>query len=173
MTGCRKISQLLEPYADGRLEPAVMTKVSRHVACCSACARRLASVRRLAEALASEAAIAAPPGMREKVMTGVYRLARDGYPSRAQTEEREVQRGRFYRRLGLCFMVSAAILAMSLIIPRLSYPAIFTGKAVAADLSPGGASVVRTTLADADRVVRAALSGQQAIGEGQNGGDPR
>ena len=173
MTGCRKISLLLEPYADGRLEPRRMAEVSRHLASCGECARRLASVRRLAEALGSEPAISAPAGFGAKVMREVYRLAMAGYPSRAEAEEKESERGRFYRRLGLCFMASAAILAMSLVIPRFSYPTIFTGKTVAAELSANGASVVRVTMADAGRVVRGALSGQQAGSEQQNGGNPR
>jgi anti-sigma factor RsiW len=173
MTGCRKIGPLLEPYADGRLEPRKTAEVSRHVASCAACARRLASVRRLVGALESGAVITAPPGFRANVMKEVYRLAMAGYPSRTDAEEKESQRGRFYRRLGLCFMLSAAILAVSLVIPRLSYPTIFTSKTVAADLSVNGASVVRVTLAGADRVVRGALSAQQPPREEQNGGNPR
>ncbi len=173
MKACRRISPLLERYADGRLAPRMTRRVSLHLASCSACRNRLEIAQSIAGALRAEPPVAAPRDFRAVVMDHVYRLSLAGYPSRWAEEEKETQRGRFYRRLGLSFMLSAAILTVSLVVPRISYPTILPGKTVAADLSAGGSSVVKGTLADADRVVRGALQGQSARFEDQNGGTPR
>jgi anti-sigma factor RsiW len=173
MKGCRTINPLLERYADGRLNPRSREEVSRHLASCALCRQRLDEVNRVAAALGAEAGRAAGPGFGARVMGRVYALAAAGYPSRAPAQEKEIQQRSFYRRLGLCFMLSAAVLAMSLVFPHLSYPSILGSKAAAADLSAGGISAVKATLADADRAVRGALQRQKVPGEEQNGGNPR
>jgi len=123
--------------------------------------------------LASTAPITAPEGFRRKVMEEVYRLSMVGYPHLAAEVDRETQRGRSYRRLGMCFMLSAALLAVTLVFPRASYQTIFASKAVAADLSSNGARVVRMTLIGADRVVRETLMKPEEPTGGQNRGDLR
>jgi anti-sigma factor RsiW len=171
MRGCRNVRLLLERYVDGRLEPPRAAGVSAHVASCSRCAKRLAAARRLAEALGSPTTVVAPTGFRSRVMNEVHRLAMTGYPTRAAADHREMQRGRFYRRLGLCFMLSAAVLSVSLIIPRASYPTIFASRTVAADLSTGGAPIVRMTMAGAARVVRGTLMKPEGLTDGYDRGD--
>jgi len=171
MTRCVKVQSLLDRYMDGVLAPNVEQAVRDHLATCSACARSFALAQGIAEALASPAPLPAPEGLHRRVMDEVYRLAMAGYPHRAGADEKEAQRGRFYRRLGLCFMLSAAILAVSLVIPRVSYPTIFAGTAVAADLSSNGARIARITLIDADRVVRGTLMKPEGPAGNQNRGD--
>ena len=62
---------------------------------------------------------------------------------------------RVYRRLGLCFMLSAAVLVACLAVPRAFYP--LQPGAIAARLSPSGSSLVKDTLGGADRAVGGVL----------------
>jgi len=173
MVSCRTAGLLLDRYVDGALKPGRAEEIAAHLESCAACARRAALARRLASGLASPSAVPAPAGFRGKVMDEVHRLGMAGYPSRAEEVDREARRGGFYRRLGFCFMVSAALLAISLGIPRASYPTIVASKVVAADLAADRASIVRATLMGADRLVRGTLM-KPAGPEGEtNGGDAR
>ena len=154
---CSWVFSLLDRYSDGALDPIVAGKVAAHVESCAKCARELALARRMSSALSSEQAVQAPEGFRRGVMEEVYHEALHGWPSVARREEHVAQRGRFYRRLGLSFLLSAVLLSVSLVVPRASYPTILATRVVEADLSAGGVSIVRTTLIDADRMVQGAL----------------
>ncbi len=173
MVRCSTVNSLLDRYVDGRLAPGRAAEVSAHLASCSACAARLATARLLAAGLAFQTTAAAPAGFRRNVMEKVYRLGMAGYPSRAVETDKEARRGGFYRRLGLCFMLSAAILAVTLVIPRASYPGILASKVVAADLGSDRTSIVRMTLVGADRLVRGTLMKPGTSDGETNGGKAR
>ena len=97
-------------------------------------------------------------------MDEVFRLSLADRPPR-EDAERESRRGKFYRRLAFSFMVSAALLAVSLIVPRSLQPFSASG------LQAEGASMVKVTLLDADRLVRGTLEAPAAaVNSGRNGG---
>ncbi len=173
MMRCSTVDSLLDKYVDGKLEADTVKEMATHVASCDACSRSLAQAVGLASALASAPDGAAPAGFRARVMSEVHHLAMEGYPSRAGAADREAQRGRFYRRLGLSFMLSAALLAVSLVIPPASYPTILATGAVAADLSAAGTPKVRAALTGADRLVRGTLAKPGGLSSGSDGGVAR
>ena len=114
----------------------------------------------------------APRGFARKVMDAVYRESLAG---RAQAV-RPASRGhipagavrasqptvaRMYRRLGLSFMFTAAVLAASLLVPHGAYPTLIGGSDSA--LGAGPSNVVQRALLGAGHAVQGAL-GEQLIG---------
>ncbi len=155
---CSLARRLSDAYVEGRLDPAHAKDLERHAASCTACAERIGQMRALREALLTAPAPRAPAGFGERVMAGVYRQALSGRPGR---DERAVARG--YRRLGLSFLVTAAVLAVSLLIPRTPYAKILGGPGITRE----GTVLVRGLLAGADDAV------QKALGEQGKGGSAR
>lgn len=171
---CARVHSLLDRLLDGALEADLAGRVSAHVAACRRCQESLAAARRLADGLASQPLTRAPRGFAERVMREVSRQALTPEPvPAAVSAEREAQRIRFYRRLGLSFMLSAGLLAVSLLIPRASYPTLIGSRVASAELSAGGPSVVRSVLAGAGRAVQGALGETSAARSGNEGGSTR
>ncbi len=71
---------------------------------------------------------------------------------------------RLYRRLGWSFMLTAAVLALSLLIPHGAYPTLIRAGEAEAALGAGPSAAVRNALAGAGETV------QGALGENQIGG---
>ena len=104
-------------------------------------------------------------GFADRVMDAVYRESLAG---RSRTPEAAGPRvwpraavSRLYRRLGWSFMLTAAVLAASLLIPHGAYPTLI-GTAGAA-LESGPAATVQGALMEAGDLVQGAL-GVQRIG---------
>jgi len=121
-------------------------------------------VRELLEQAADE--VRAPRGFAQRVMSAVYREALTG-PS---AEEPAVAApaptvSRLYRRLALSFMITAAVLAVSLLLPRVAYPTLI-GAGAGAALGAGPSTAVQGALAGATDAVKGAL-GERLIGGGQ------
>lgn len=148
---CGKVDALAEKYADGRLPAAVMEAVSAHGRTCARCAARIAAARRAVRVLAAAGGPKAPAGFLESVMDAVYREALHGSPDRAVAARGEAAaRGRVYRKLGYCMVLSAAVFAAS---PLVARPP--DGAAPAA-VEAGGASV-KNVLAGAGLTVQGIL----------------
>ena len=154
---CPQVRSLLDRYIDGRLAPSLADEIAAHLEYCWRCTRELADARKVLAGLVSSPIVRAPAGFRQRVMAEVYRQSLPGQQSLARGARQDSRRGAFYRRLGLAFVSSAAILTASLAVPRVSYPSILASRAVETDLSAGSASIVRMSLIGADRVVREAL----------------
>jgi len=173
---CARVEKLVDRYVDGALSSAMARAVAEHEGRCLRCAAKVRAARAIAAALAEARPLRAPEGLLEGVMGAVYREAlagsRDGESRReaagpeASRREAAVAAGsqaaswpaglsRVYRRLGLCFMLSAAVLVASLVVPRAFYP--LQPEAVRDCLAPQGASVVKEALSGAGRAVSGLL----------------
>ena len=103
---------------------------------------------------------------------GVYQQALHGTPAPAasgrtaeQADAPAARAARAYRRMGLSFLLTAGVLALSLLVPRIAYPAIVGREGT--QIAQGSSSVVRGLLSGADHTVRGAL------GESGTGGNTR
>ncbi|HXG89671.1 MAG TPA: zf-HC2 domain-containing protein [Vicinamibacterales bacterium] len=71
MSDCRRIESLLTPYVDGEASPADVAMVDAHISQCPVCQDRVVSERvgrMLVRARAAHLAIAAPPGLRTRIV---------------------------------------------------------------------------------------------------------
>lgn len=167
---CARVDELADRYVDGRLEPTLAAAVAGHERTCARCARRIAEARRLAGALAGPAALRAPAGFATRVMDSVYRAALAGIPEPAGGGEDAARaaraaeaRLRTYRRLGLSFMLSAAVFAAMLVVPQGFLPAAVRTERVAAGFSRGEMSPVKDALDGAGRTVQGMLGRGGAV----------
>ena len=145
---CRQVDRLIEPYLEGRLAAARAASLEEHLAECPACRARLAEAARVQQLLTKAARPQAPHGFAARVMSEVYAEESRRRPARARQERAPV-----YRRLGYSFMASAAVLGLSLFIPRLAYPSIIGTQAVAMELGRSRPASVVQILDDAGRGV--------------------
>ncbi|HET6451166.1 MAG TPA: hypothetical protein VFI08_07625 [Spirochaetia bacterium] len=104
----------------------------------------------------------APRGFSARVMDAVYREAMTAGRSEVPGPASQPMR-RLYRRVALSFMLTAAVLAGSLLLPRVSYPRLIQPASTGAALGPGPSAAVREALADAAVTVQGAL-GERLIG---------
>ena len=169
---CAQVGRLVDALVDGRLADAQRAALEEHAAGCDRCARSVRRAQEIREAFRVAAAVRAPAGFAERVMAGVYEQALRGLPLSAGAdvphERVRVPAGRaalVYRRMALSFLLTAGVLAFSLLIPRLAYPAIVGREGT--QIAQGSTSVVRGLLSGADRTVRGAL------GESATGGNSR
>ncbi len=173
---CARVELLVDRYVDGALDSALAREVEAHALGCARCATRIAAARKLVEDLAAQPAVRAPRGFADRVMAAVYREALAGRQGSAaaaahaaDAEEGRPLRipARVYRRLGLSFLLTAGVLAVSLLIPRGAYPTLIgTGNAAAA-FAGESAGLVKSTLTRADDAV------QEILREQPNGGTNR
>jgi hypothetical protein len=100
-------------------------------------------------------------------MDRVYRQALEGRADARQAGARpdDIRRdtARGYRRLGWSFLVTAGVLAVSLLVPRVAYP-LFAARQ-GTEIAREGPAIVRGILSGADDAVRGALG---AAAEGGN-----
>lgn len=160
---CARIDAMIDRYVDGVLPPGLAAVVSAHAESCPRCAGRIADARRLLGAFAAEPQVLAPPGFTGRVMDAVYRAALSGAPDESATVNAArpgswtLARLRTYRRLGLSFMLAAAVLTAGLVLPQSFYPEVIRTDRVAAGLARDGQSAVRDALHGAGRTVQVAL----------------
>ena len=118
----------------------------------------------------------APSGFARKVMDAVYRESLAGRASPAGAAGRRAvvtaavrmsrpTVARMYRRLGLSFILTAAVLAASLLVPHGTYSTLI-GSGFNAALGTGPSATVQNVLVDAGHAVQGAL-GEQQIGGNQ------
>jgi anti-sigma factor RsiW len=153
------VDSLMERYVDGALPPDGMEAVERHLTVCSRCARRAREAEKLSGALRGEPDVHAPAGFADSVMEAVYREAL-GSGARASALGQEGPRPAawtFHRRLGLSFVLSAAVLAASLLVPSLSYARIIKIDALSAEMTGARPSLVKGILDVAGSAVRGTL----------------
>ena len=129
---------------------------------------------RVVEALleGARASARAPQGFSRRVMDAVFRESLAGRSASARgtffAAAARISRptvARIYRRLGLCFMVTAAVLAASLLIPHAGYSTLIGGGPDAV-LGTGPSAAVQNVLVGAGQAVQGAL-GEQQIGGNQ------
>jgi anti-sigma factor RsiW len=143
---CGRMDGLVEAYVDGRF-PAPLTKaVETHLGSCARCRLRVETARLIAGSLSEAPAVRAPEGFADKVMNAVYRAALSGATGAAGAPARIPTRS--YRRMGLSFVLTAAILTVSLFIPAAAYPRL---------MGPASGAAVKNAIDGAGRVVRGAL----------------
>jgi anti-sigma factor RsiW len=162
---CAQVKPLVERYVDGALDDARASQIDAHAMTCPRCRATIQEARRLLGVLSAEPVIRAPRGFASRVMDAVYREALAGAPVRAERDGRlpaGAAPGRMYRRLGLSFVLTAGVLAASLLVPRAEYPTL-----AESGLSRGSSVVVRSALDGAETAVRDILR------EHGNGGDAR
>ncbi len=151
------VDALIERYVDGVLPPQSMEAVRRHLSACPRCAHRSEAAGRIAKALRGEPAVRAPLGFADSVMEAVYREALgSGAGAAAPEQAGPPAAGPFYRRLGLSFVLTAAVLGASLLVPSLSYARIikmetmstidFAKPSLVKGILDGAGSAVRGTL---------------------------
>jgi anti-sigma factor RsiW len=161
---CARVEPLIERFVDGAVSLRDAREIEAHALTCARCTARIAAARRLSGALGRAQGVRAPRGFAERVMNEVYRQALAGHPAAgSQVPQRTV--GKMYRRLGLSFMISAAVLSASLVIPRVAYPTLIGSRGP--DAGVGGSAVVQSVIQGADKTVRGILGEQQVGGYGQ------
>ncbi len=107
--------------------------------------------------------VRAPRGFAQRVMNAVYRDALAGVPAGEPSAVPVPSRvSRLYRRLALSFMLTAAVLLGSLLVPRGAYPTLI-GSSAGTALGAGPSTVVQSALVGAADAVQGAL-GQRLIG---------
>jgi hypothetical protein len=127
--------------------------------------------------------VRAPHGFAQRVMDAVYReaLAGRSLPAGIVPSGIAARRGirelagsmaarptvsRMYRRLGVSFMLTAAVLAVSLLIPHGGYPTLIRSGSANEALGAGPSAAVQSALIGAGHAVQGAL-GEQQIGGNQ------
>ena len=166
---CAQVEKLVDALVDGRLAAPIAIAVQEHAAGCERCTRSISLAGGMRVAFREVPAVRAPAGFARKVMAGVYQQTLQGMPLSASggpaAEHAATSVARAYRRMGLSFLLTAGVLALSLLVPRIAYPAIVGRQGT--QIAQGSASVVRGLLSGADHTVRGAL------GESGTGGDTR
>lgn len=110
--------------------------------------------------------VRAPRGFSQRVMNAVYREALAGVPAREPAAAASPSRvSRLYRRLALSFMLTGAVLAVSLLVPRGAYPTLI-GAGAGTALGAGPSTAVQSALVGAADAVQGAL-GERLIGGNQ------
>jgi hypothetical protein len=106
----------------------------------------------------------APRGFAQRVMESVYRESLAGSPAAVEggAARQYPSVSRLYRRLGLSLMVTAAVLATSLLVPHGAYTSLIRGSAQAA-LGDGPSAAVQKVILGAGHAVQGTL-GEQQIG---------
>jgi len=108
----------------------------------------------------------APRGFSRRVMNAVYREALAGVPAREPAAAPSPSRvSRLYRRLALSFMLTGAVLAVSLLVPRGAYTTLI-GAGAGTALGAGPSTAVQSALVGAAEAVQGAL-GERLIGGNQ------
>ncbi len=102
--------------------------------------------------------VRAPHGFTQRVMEAVHRESLAIRTTRPTVS-------RMYRSLGLSFMLAAAVLAASLLVPHGAYPTLI-GSGADAALGAGPSATVQNALLGAGRAVQGAL-GEAHIGGNQ------
>jgi hypothetical protein len=107
--------------------------------------------------------VRAPRGFTDRVMSVVYREALSPRAAEAVTPTTVL---RLYRRIALSFMLTAVVLAGSLLIPKGAYPTLIVPAESGAALGSVTSAAVRGVLAGAATTVQGAL-GERLIGGGE------
>ena len=166
-----RFDSLVDRFVDGGLDGPTAAAVEAHAGSCARCAGHLAASQRLAAALSAARPPRAPRHLAEKVMEAVYREALKGAPEASAV--RGGPKGRVYRRLGLSFVLTAAVLAVSLLVPSVSYPSLFRTQSAAVDQTGTGGSLVKNMLDGAGTTVRGTLHPSGGQTSGFSGGSSR
>jgi anti-sigma factor RsiW len=160
---CVDLGPLVERFVDGGLDPSVSRSVEAHAAGCPRCAARIQAARVVARALEGAAPARAPAGFLDGVMNAVHR---ESLAPRPAVPEQRRARGipvlRMYRRAGLCFMLTAAVLTGSLFIPSAAYQSLVTERGIRA--GSDAAVAARGTLDGAGAAVRGLLGSTERGG---------
>jgi len=110
----------------------------------------------------------APRGFTDRIMDVVYREALAGGPGAAESVARPSRLpARVYRRLGLSFVLTAGVLAVSLFIPRTAYSTLVGTGIAGAAFSRESTVAVRSALDGADNAVRGILRERVKEGSGR------
>ena len=154
---CARVDRLIEVFIDGRLRPSLAIRVQRHLDWCSDCRLRAEEARRVVDAFTGVELHRAPERLASRVIEMVYRESSKETP---QSAGRKVP-APAYRRLGYSFMAAAALLSVSLFIPKLAYPNLIGRERIATNLTVGQPAGVARMVNDAGLGIREVV-GEQA-----------
>ena len=159
---CRDVGPLADAFAEGRLPKDLAREIEHHAATCARCASLVLDARAVRAALSSAPHARAPRGFTDRVMTAVYRQALVGAAERRE-EAAKVRAAATYRRLGISFVVTAGILAISLLVPRAAYTGLLTGRG--GEIGTGSNVMVRQVMTGAADAVQEVLgeSGKEGV----------
>jgi anti-sigma factor RsiW len=146
---CAQVDPYIEAFVDGSLDLPRASVIGAHVGSCARCAARARAAGRIVRALSAAPPVRAPRGFADRVMDVVYRQALAGPP--------RVAPDRFYRKLGLSFVLTAGVLAVSLFIPRAAYSNLAGTGIAGAAFSRESTVAVKSALDGADNAVRGIL----------------
>jgi anti-sigma factor RsiW len=161
---CGSVEPLVERFVDGDLDAATAREVETHARACRRCAARVAAARRLLAAFDAEPLARAPEGFTDAVMDAVYREALAPRDATRAGAARSLPVLRMYRRVGLSFVVTGAVLAMSLLIPRFSYSVLLSEQGIGAGFGKEGAVIAQGTLENAGQAMRGLMGGKDGGG---------
>ncbi len=165
---CQQVNPLVERYVDGQLSQELSASIRAHERGCARCAARIRAARLLVRTLAAEPEPRAPGRFEDRVMEAVYREALRGPALGARRPLRSAGQGSLaFRRLGFSLVVTALLLALSLLVPRVAYPNL-VGPA-RTEMTGQGGGIVKNTLEAAQRAVQGILREPVDAGT-QNGG---
>jgi len=168
---CAQVERRVERFVDGAVEAEQAGRIERHLQSCARCSARVDAARAVLKGL-DVPSEKAPAGFAARVMDAVYQEA---LRQSRQTGAARPQSQRIYRRLGLSFVLTAGVLAVSLFVPHAAYNGLLgTGSAAAGPPPESGTAAhrglgaaVQSALGGADSVVRGILREQA------NGGNVR
>jgi len=169
---CQQVTPLVESYVDGQLPQELSASIRAHERACARCAARIRAARLLVRTLAAEPEPRAPARFEDRVMEAVYREALrgpalGGTASRGQPLGSAGQGSPAFRRLGFSLVVTALLLALSLLVPRGAYPNLV--ESARTEMTGQGGGIVKNTLEAAQRAVQGILREPVDAGT-QNGG---
>jgi hypothetical protein len=111
--------------------------------------------------------VRAPRGFASRVMDVAYKESLAGAPLSTEgagsLARPRLSVSGLYRRLGWSFMLTAAVLAGSLLLPHAAYPTLIKAAAAEAALGAGPSAAVQGAIAGAGEIVQGAL-GEKQIG---------
>ncbi len=163
---CGKARRLIEAYVDGRLPVPLAEEMELHLESCARCGLRTEAARLVAATLAEPLSVRAPEGFAERVMNAVYKAALAGTPEPEHVGRQARIPLRSFRRMGFSFVLTAAVLSVSLFIPAVAYPRLVVPEEAAA-------SMVKNMMNGAGSVVRGALRSADTRMTGDEGGNTK
>jgi anti-sigma factor RsiW len=168
---CAQGERLIERYVDEALDEDEARRLEAHAAACPRCTKRIEVARGVARALHEATVLPSPNGFAQKVMAEVYRQELSG---KRASSERVAGAGspsaagaRFYRRLGLSFLLTAGVLAVSLLVPHAAYSTLVGNGSSTAGVSREGERFVQSAIVGAGSTVRGILREPVKEGSGR------
>lgn len=153
---CSRVDRYIERYLDERLPQYRRQQVAEHLRGCPRCQLHLEEAKGVTLSLEATERQHAPEGFSARVMNEVFREQRQA----RREEPRRPEVGRIYRRLGYSFVTTAAVLTLSLFVPRIAYSNLIHADLLAANLEKGRPASVERIINNAGQGMRSMIGGE-------------